>query len=405
MKAMADREHPFHSMSSYLGSFPPKVPRAILNAMIPRGSVVLDPFCGSGTTLVEARRLGHESVGIDLNPLAVSLSQAKMESVELGDLEFRLGELAQGFRGDGEIEDTPFNLEPIFHRRTLAQLAYLRRALSRCLPEDRFLIGCLLGILHGKSRANGSTAYLSVDMPNTFSMSPAYVRRFVESRRLPQPPVDVFSKLRERARWLLRDGPLPASPGGIVIHGDGARLQPLLSSSGIGRVDAILTSPPYLGVLRYGAFNWIRLWFLGHEQQNIDRALDSTDSLDAYLSFMVTFLLAAGDVLPSMGILVLVIGDVFERNQNLNLAERVWEEVGDLVPFDLVELAKDEYDTTKKTTRVWGKERRGRATPLDRHLVLRKISNSARRKHPRETLRALSSEQESQSQRRSSVLI
>jgi len=361
-------------MSSYLGGYPPRVPRRLVERWVGPGATVLDPFCGSGTTLVEAKLLGHPSIGIDLNPLAVALARAKMQSVSLEDLNDRLTTLADGFRGESEVDDVPEMLFPIFHRRTLAQLCYLRRVLSDDIREDRFLRGCVLGIMHGKHRRDGSTAYLSVDMPNTFSMSPEYVRRFVERNGLHQPPIDVLSKLRERVAWLLRSGALPASPPGDVIHGDAGSLDELLPELGLRSVGAIVTSPPYLGVLRYGAFNWIRLWFLGYDQYAVDRLLQTTDSLDVYMSFMASFLTAAGRVLRPGAIAVLVIGDVVEHGQHVPLAERVWQEMCGIVPFELVESAVDAYDESTKTTRVWGEERKGRATPKDRVIVLRRVS-------------------------------
>src|SRR5581483_3316962 len=234
--------------------------------------------------------------------------------------------------------------------------------------------GCVVGIMHGKARRDGTTAYLSVDMPNTFSMSPNYVRQFVHRNGLRAPPVDVFAKLRERSQWLLRSGPLPLLPRAQVFGGDAARVSDVLERSGIQTVGAIVTSPPYLGVLRYGAFNWIRLWFLGYDQYHIDNLLDGTDSLDRYLSFMVSFLASASQVLRPGGIVALVIGDVVEHGQHVPLANRVWEELAGVVPFEAMEISLDKYDPSSKTTRVWGEDKRGRATPLDRVLVLRRAS-------------------------------
>jgi site-specific DNA-methyltransferase (adenine-specific) len=209
-------------------------------------------------------------------------------------------------------------------------------------------------------------------------MSPEYVRRFVERNRLHQPPIDVFSKLRERITWLLRSGGLPTSPSVQIIHGDAANVGALLDQRGIRSVGAIVTSPPYLGVLRYGAFNWIRLWFLGYDQYRIDRLLQTSDSLDTYLSFMASFLSAAARVLRPGALAALVIGDVIEHGQHVPLAERVWQELRGLVPFELIECSIDAYNQSSKTTRVWGDARKGRATPNDRVLVLQRVT--ARRK-------------------------
>ena len=148
----------------------------------------------------------------------------------------------------------------------------------------------------------------------------------------------------------------------------------ILPSIGIKTVGAIVTSPPYLGVLRYGAFNWIRLWFLGREPSEVDAALDGTDSLERYLSFMVSVLASASRILRPNGLVALVIGDVVEHGQHLKLAPRLWEELAGLVPFECVYMGEDAYDAGAKTTRVWGPERKGRATPLDRVMVLSRIS-------------------------------
>ncbi|MGH2618398.1 MAG: hypothetical protein ACRDJC_24470, partial [Thermomicrobiales bacterium] len=72
-------------------------------------------------------------------------------------------------------------------------------------------------------------------------------------------------------------------------------------------------------------------------------------------------------------------GDVVENGQHLPLAQRVWQEMAGLVPFEVVECAEDAYDETAKTTRVWGEERKGRATPKDRVIVLRRVA--LRRRH------------------------
>ena len=74
---MESDRHPLHSICSYLGCFPPSVPATILRKYVPEYSLVLDPFCGSGTTLLEAVRAKRSCIGIDLNPLAVAVATAQ----------------------------------------------------------------------------------------------------------------------------------------------------------------------------------------------------------------------------------------------------------------------------------------------------------------------------------------
>jgi DNA modification methylase len=375
---MSEPRHPLHSLCSYLGCFPPSVPRKLIETLVPEGKLVLDPFCGSGTTVFEALRSARPAIGVDLNPLAVAITKAKIQRVSESDVNHRVMDLARSYSGTADIEQVPDDIRIIFHPRTLAQLVYLREHLEEGRPEDIFIRGVVLGMMHGKVRKDGETSYLSIDMPNTFSMSPDYVRKFVKRNRLKQIPADVFGKLRQRVSWLLRDGALPPKPSARIALGDATHLEEVLRKLSVPRVDAIITSPPYLGVLRYGAFNWIRLWFIHLEPRQVDQALDGTDSLDKYLSFMSSFLLSASTVLRNGSCVALVIGDVVEGAIHLELAKRVWEELHGTVPFRLRKIALDRFDESVKTTRIWGEGKKGRATPLDRVLILEKDDSATR---------------------------
>jgi hypothetical protein len=71
-----------HGLHEYKGKFNPQVAKALLNIFDARpGQLALDPFCGSGTSLVECAQLGINSVGTDINPLAVFLANAKLQSL------------------------------------------------------------------------------------------------------------------------------------------------------------------------------------------------------------------------------------------------------------------------------------------------------------------------------------
>ena len=105
----------------------------------------VDPFVGSGTSLVEGLLAGRRAVGIDLNPLAVAVAEAKIQDVTLEDVTARLLTLAAGFRGVADTEHVPEGLWTIFHPRTLTQLAYLQRVSGPFSSRGRFHSRCYFG--------------------------------------------------------------------------------------------------------------------------------------------------------------------------------------------------------------------------------------------------------------------
>src|SRR5579871_5377310 len=77
---LSSEDRPAHDWYRFVLSFPPHLVRTYLdNFEIRRGHRVLDPFCGTGTTLVECKKLGVHSVGVEANPVAHFASQVKVD--------------------------------------------------------------------------------------------------------------------------------------------------------------------------------------------------------------------------------------------------------------------------------------------------------------------------------------
>jgi hypothetical protein len=77
-----DTRYLTHGLHPYPARMVPQIARRLLKAFVREGDVVLDPFCGSGGVLVEARLAGLNSVGIDINPLACLLAEVKSTPIE-----------------------------------------------------------------------------------------------------------------------------------------------------------------------------------------------------------------------------------------------------------------------------------------------------------------------------------
>ncbi len=80
-----------HGLHEYKGKFNPQVVRALLNIFrIKPEQRVIDPFCGSGTTLVECMHLGAVGVGTDINPLAILITRAKLQALSTDALRLQI---------------------------------------------------------------------------------------------------------------------------------------------------------------------------------------------------------------------------------------------------------------------------------------------------------------------------
>jgi site-specific DNA-methyltransferase (adenine-specific) len=393
--------HSFHPMCSYLASFPAALTHAFIARYSRPGDVVLDPFSGRGTTPLQACAEGRIGVGNDLNPFAHLLTAAKVEPATRAQTATRLAQLrlawnaasaewlALGTRAaeapdvlvplagsgaspaDGS-EPVPPEVALAFHPRTLGQLLFVRTTLRLDDRTDRFLAAAITGILHGKS-----ASYLSVLMPNTFSMAPRYVRDYAARTDFASPERDVFDGLAKKLDRLFRQ-PAP-SVEGIALLGDAREMSPRARAAlrGRGRPDRarlVVTSPPYLRVVKYGYYNWLRTWFLGFDSRDIDATLDDAHHREPYLAFMRDVLAGLRPVLADDAVVVLVIGDVeTDRGRDIrggvDLAARVWDAAAEPEGYRLAGVALDAVAANRKMTKLWGDEA-GRATKTDRILVL-----------------------------------
>lgn len=345
---------PQHYMCTYMAMFPPELPHYFIQRFTKPGDTVLDPFSGRGTTAVEASAQGRVGIGNDLNPLAVALSRGKISNPTLEQVLERLNTLRENYDASNhDISAEPDRIQMIYHENTLKQLCYMKENLMWDQQGvDAFLVSVLMGAMHGQS-----SGFLSVSMPNTFSMGWNYVRKYIDEKGLECPDRDVFEVLEKRIRRYLKKGYLQGT--GQIIEGDVRNLDKVVDHHS---VQLLFTSPPYLKVIKYGLYNWIRLWFLtesgSHEE--VDKKLDDTHAIHEYLEFMNDSLTATLPLLDKeRGLSCWAIGDV----KGMNLAWTVWHHVGQHISikgddgeeygYKLIAIIEDKIPDNQKVTKMW----------------------------------------------------
>lgn len=355
--------HPLHSLCSYMAMFPPSMPHVFIKWLTGEGDVVYDPFSGRGTTALEACALGRAGMGSDLNPMANVLTSAKTNPPDCESLDKRMRSLKRHVTCLS-TKDEPEAIRAVFAPGTLGQLLWLRSTLDRTTAEDAFILAALMGILHLNADVRGVAKGLSVAMPNTFAMAPGYVIKYIRDHELVAPEVDVLEMLTSRLDRYRGHLMLPRK--GMAWAQDAS--VPGYMESRNSKAKLVFSSPPYLHVMKYGKFNWIRLWLLGETPREVDEVLFSTGSLTKYLRFMSVVLGRLASVITEDGHICLVIGDVTQGARTVRLAEHVAE---NCVPahMEIRQIIVDRLPGDRKVSRIWG-ETRGEATKTDRILVL-----------------------------------
>ena len=254
------KEYAFNAICPYYTMFPLEYPISIIGKFKSKSPVILDPFCGRGTTIYAARKVGLRAFGLDTSPIAASIAQAKLARARAKNVL----KLAEEFL-EISPEDIPDNdfFRAAFSPMTLQQLCSLRQGLLSARPshEAAILRAAALGCLHGPSASStGSQSYFSNQMPRTFSSKPDYSVRFWQKRGMMPPNVSILDVLNKK---LSRIGDLDSKSSGRLTDVKCKDARKRSSYRNIAPADLIITSPPYYGMRTYVEDQWLRNWFLG----------------------------------------------------------------------------------------------------------------------------------------------
>ncbi len=257
------QKHRLHALCPYFAMFPPDFVRKYVEQYSKPGDLVLDPFSGRGTTLLESLLLGRRAIAADINPVAFCISAAKANVPCLNDILAELDRLEwihlRRYYDPPVRPVLPEFFDYAFHPDTLEQLLSLRRTLNwKHKIVHRFIGALVLGHLHGE--ADRSIYYFSNQMPHSISTKPDYSVRYWRAHNMTPLRRDVFDILRDRAEFRLKKG-RPDGTGRAALCD--VRQVSAAFPDGHKKVRMVITSPPYLDVTNFEEDQWLRLWFLG----------------------------------------------------------------------------------------------------------------------------------------------
>jgi DNA modification methylase len=296
-----DRTH-VHGFHTYPARMHPATAARLVDLVSGPGAAVLDPFCGSGTVLVEALIAGRKAIGTDLNPLAVQLARLKTTPRD----EASCAALSAAAREVAAFAD---------ERRTR------RAGATRRYPPEEV------------SRRASDTS----ERASSRRIAAGY-----PSRLFIKKTADLVARLLS-LRALLPLEPLPA----CVAVDDAARLATVKAST----VDAVVTSPPYVGTYDYLTQHALRLRWLSADARAFAAGemgsrrryarLDARAARDAWTRELASTLKAMARVCRKGARVVLLMADSGARGEALR-ADVLVEEEARRAGFDFVARASQD---------------------------------------------------------------
>ena len=245
----ADTMYLTHSFHPYPAKFPPQLPHSILKQFGEVGDTVFDPFCGSGTTLVEARLLGFNAVGVDVNGLSTLLTKVKatpldeseqkmvsafLDTILDDDLSWRANRPTIQVK---EIEGR----DHWFQYNVSEEITHLLNRISEINNQNvqDFLKIVLSSIIVRVSNQESDTRFAARDkgIPNNFTFE-----QFIKKGREYLKRIALFSTVVDKSTTL------------TVLNADSRHLDMIPSES----VDIIITSPPYANTYDYYLYHKFR---------------------------------------------------------------------------------------------------------------------------------------------------
>jgi DNA modification methylase len=275
-KELPERERTkhVHRLHPYLGKYIPQLVEIFLRKYFREGQTVLDPFCGSGTTLVQANELGINSIGFDISAFNVLLCRAKTDKYDLAevrkeilDILVKVECIAQVNSNNLSLWDSPLladvssmdqtqYLQEWFAPQALHDLSAYRALIANYQHQNLLKV-----ILSRAARSSRLTTHFDLDFPKKPQTEPYHCYKHSRTcapttnslQFLKRYSLDTIRRIEEFAS--------KRTDATVEIHHTDSRL------AAIPQVDGVITSPPYVGLIDYHEQHAYAYHLLGLDDQ------------------------------------------------------------------------------------------------------------------------------------------
>ena len=253
-----------HGLHSFPGNFISHIPSFLIQILSAPGDLVCDPFVGSGTSAIEANRLGRHAIVSDRLSPCIRIASAKLRALHSPAFRSYFSTLIEAMWWDGDCftddrgihgEGSDPWLEKWYAPKTLAELRYLWKLIEHAPFDFQSILTTVFSdILFACASTNSRNTSTGKRRKHHWG--------WVADNVIPRPPVEHPAAEMFRAKLsAIRSLPVEKSApsvGTLIIQQD-ARSLAIRSDS----VDLVVTSPPYIGVIDYAKANRLLYLWMG----------------------------------------------------------------------------------------------------------------------------------------------
>lgn len=252
-----------HNIHSYTAKFIPQIPRYFIKKYTKKGEFVLDPFVGSGTTLLEAEILGRCPIGIDINPLAVLISKVKTTPIKKEKLGLATQKLFEEISNTKTFIRVEFpNINYWFDKKTINELSKIKFCIDKLYSKNKidlnlknFFYVCFSSIIRKSSFADpyNPKTYCSPRMKKLKDRGHTFfpLKYFKEAILKNSDSVTYLNQYFEKGSFF--------RPRFVETN---TTLEIILPQN-VKKIDLIVTSPPYANAQEYFRNFKLELFWLG----------------------------------------------------------------------------------------------------------------------------------------------
>lgn len=274
-----ERTKHVHRLHPYLGKYIPQLVEVFLRKYFSRGQTILDPFCGSATTLVQANELGINSIGFDISAFNVLLARSKTREYDVSELRREVLDILNKVKSATQVDSAQRRLlmdytdgvylssenneylEHWFAPKARQELLTYRYFIE---SGDYQYTDLLKIILCRSARSARLTTHFDLDYPKKPVTDPYYCYKH---SRICQPTRDSFKFLKryshDTIKRIAEFASLRTDASVNVFHDDCRTVD-------FPAVHGVITSPPYVGLIDYHEQHSYAYHLLGLEDKRAD---------------------------------------------------------------------------------------------------------------------------------------